>query len=74
MGGDERAVPEAPTGAWGCWRSTPLPHPWRQDITDTACDHGGAGDARCTGCWRDRRERPCDQLPESDIKGLSRTA
>lgn len=47
---------------WGCWRDSPLHHPW-QPIQDVACGSDARlTDPRCIGCHRSRPESALDQL------------
>jgi hypothetical protein len=47
----------------GCWRSTPLQHPWLSEIRDTSCGYDERlTSPRCAGCHRARTESPRQQL------------
>jgi hypothetical protein len=52
-----------------CHRSTPLQHPWIEEITDVACGYDERmTHAKCTGCHRQREESPLDQLQALDAR------
>lgn len=54
---------------WGCWRSSPIHHPWLP-IADTACGYDERlTDPRCQGCHRSRPESPLDQLDQLNGRG-----
>lgn len=53
----------------GCWRSTPLLHPWKPEILDVACGFDGRmASPKCDGCFRQREESPLDQLRALDAR------
>lgn len=53
----------------GCWRATPLQHPFIPAITDTACGYDERMEhSKCTGCHRQREESPLDQLRALDAR------
>ena len=53
----------------GCYRSTPLAHPWISEIKDVACCYDERMmHAKCAGCHRQREESPLDQLRALDAR------
>ncbi|NCC40570.1 MAG: hypothetical protein EOM21_14170 [Gammaproteobacteria bacterium] len=53
----------------GCWRDTPLRHPWKPEICDTACGYDERmTHPKCAGCHRQREESPLDQLRALDAR------
>lgn len=62
------APSERPKGAYGCWSSEAVPHPW-EDIADVACGYDyRLTSPRCTGCHRAREESTLDQLRALDAR------